>query len=131
VFAPAAGIRELVVPTVVAGVAGESDDANVPSGGRCDEPVGIERRPLMVPHAPRKRRRGPPRRYPWADLLRRVFGTEVLICPRCGGRRKVLAAIHDPESIRKVLGAMGLSAEVPVFLPARSPPRQGELEFDG
>lgn len=61
----------------------------------------------------------------------RTFGTEVLVCPRCGGRRKVLAAIHDPESIRKVLAAVGLSAEVPGFLPARSPPRQRELEFDG
>ena len=60
-----------------------------------------------------------------------TFGTEVLVCPRCGGRRKVLAAIHDPESIRKVLAAVGLSAEVPGFLPARSPPQQRELEFDG
>ena len=48
----------------------------------------------------------------------RTFGTEVLVCPRCGGRREVLAA-------------GGPSAEVPGFLSARSPPRQRELEFDG
>ena len=61
----------------------------------------------------------------------RTFGTEMLVCRRCGGPREVLAAIHDPESIQKVLVAVGLSAEVPGFLPARSPPRQRELEFDG
>ena len=33
--------------------------------------------------------------------------------------------------IRKVLGSLGLSAEVPVLAAARSPPRQGELEFEG
>ena len=43
----------------------------------------------------------------------------------------MLAAIQDPESIRKVLGLLGLSAEVPELAGARSPPRQGELEFAG
>ncbi len=42
-----------------------------------------------------------------------------------------MAAIQDPESIRKVLGALGLSAEVPELAAARSPPRQGELEIEG
>lgn len=37
----------------------------------------------------------------------------------------------DPESIRKVLAVVGLSAEVSGALPARSPPRQREMEFDG
>lgn len=32
-----------------------------------------------------------------------------------------------PESIRKVLGWLGLSAEVPVVAGVRSPPRQGEM----
>ena len=56
---------------------------------------------------------------------------EVFVCPRCGGPRRLLSAIQDPESIRRVLGSLGLSAEVPVLAGARSPPRQGELEFDG
>ena len=43
----------------------------------------------------------------------------------------MLAAIQDPESIRKVLGSLGLSAEVPVLAGARSPPPLGELEFEG
>ena len=133
VFGPAAGIRQWVVPQVEAtgeGGDGEPNAAGGENGEEAAELEPIERRQLVVPHAPRKRRRGPVRRYPWADLLRRVFGTEVLVCPRCGGRRTVLAAIHDPESIRKVLASVG-SAEVPGLLAARSPPRQRELEFDG
>jgi hypothetical protein len=46
-----------------------------------------------------------------------VFLIEVLVCPRCGGTRRLLAAIQDPESIRKVLGSLWLLADVPL-LPA-------------
>ena len=45
--------------------------------------------------------------------------------------RRLLAAIQDPDSIRKVLGSLGLSADVPVMAAARSPPRQAELPFEG
>ena len=82
-----------------------------------------------VPQLPGKRRSGR-RRYSWAELLRRVFLIDVLVCPRCGGTRRLLAAIHDPAAIRKVLGAMGLPAEVPMLASARSPPRQRELEWE-
>jgi hypothetical protein len=37
----------------------------------------------------------------------------------------VLAAIHDPESVRKVLGSLGLSAEVPELAACRAPPGGG------
>ena len=83
--------------------------------------AGVEARDLgreimarRVPHLPGRRRRGRPR-HSWAELLRRVFLIDVLVCPRCGGVRRLLAAIHDPESIRRVLGSMGLVAEVPVL----------------
>ena len=82
-----------------------------------------------LPHAPGKRRRGR-RRHSWAELMRRVFLIDVLRCWRCGGTRRLLAAIHDPAAIRKVLGAMGLPAEVPKLASARSPPRQRELEWE-
>ena len=41
-----------------------------------------------------------PRCLAWAELLRRVFAVDVLACPRCGGRMRVLAAIHPPEATR-------------------------------
>lgn len=76
---------------------------------------------LRVPHGG-GRRRGGRRRYSWAELLQRAFGIEVLVCPRCSGVRRVLAAIHDPASIARVLGAMGLSAAVPEQAGCRAPP---------
>ena len=84
-----------------------------------------------APGVRRKRRTGPRRRYTWASLLRRVFLIQVLVCPRCGGPRRLLAAIQDPESIRKVLGSLGLLADVPLLAAARSPPRQAELPLEG
>ncbi len=130
VFAPAAGIRPFVVPRVaVADGGGAAENGEADAGAEVDDEAGrrLQAR-RVVPHAPRKRRRGQ-RRYSWAELLRRVHLIDVLVCNHCGGTRRLLAAIHDPESIRKVLGAMGLSAEVSVLCPARAPPRQQELEW--
>jgi hypothetical protein len=36
-------------------------------------------------------------RLPWALLLKRVFMTDALTCPKCHGRMKILAAIPSPE----------------------------------
>ncbi len=33
-------------------------------------------------------------RYGWAELMQRVFGVDVLECPRCKGRCRVIALIH-------------------------------------
>ncbi len=67
------------------------------------------------------------RRYPWAELLRRVFLVDVLVCPHCRGVRRLLAAIHDPASIERVLRAMGLPTVAPALAAARSPPVQADL----
>ncbi len=47
--------------------------------------------------------------------------------PHCRGVRRLLAAIHDPMSIERVLVAMGLPRAAPEMAPARSPPTQAEL----
>jgi len=54
-----------------------------------------------------------PRRAQWADLMRHAFGYELLSCPRCGCKMKLLACILDRASIRKILTRRGLSAEPP------------------
>ena len=59
-----------------------------------------------------------PERLAWAELVQRVFLTEVRRCP-CGGRRRVLAMIFNPESIERVLRHLGLPHEP---MP-RAPPR--------
>ena len=63
-----------------------------------------------------------PRRYSWAALLKRVFAVDVLRCDRCGGRLRILAAIHPPVPTAAILGHLGLPTET---LP-NAPPRQGE-----
>ena len=57
-----------------------------------------------------------------------VFGVDVLTCPRCGGARRLLAAIQDPDSIERVLRAMGLSVDMPELAPARAPHGGSELQ---
>ena len=130
VLAPAAGIRPWVVPRVEAGERGgcrhegagaESDEPDLGNDTADDDAVRRLLRHRTVPHRPGHRRRGG-RRYRWAELLRRVYMVDVLLCRHCGGKRRLLAAIHDPESVRRVLVALGLSPEVPVLCPARGPP---------
>jgi hypothetical protein len=45
-------------------------------------------------------------RLDWAKLLRRTFACEVLVCPRCTGRARIIAAIHDPSEARRFLSAI-------------------------
>ena len=66
--------------------------------------------------------RGRGHNYPWAALMRRSLGLDVLDCPRCGGRLTLIAVIDDPAVIRRVLRHLGLSTEVPEPQPARAPP---------
>ncbi|MEO6597711.1 MAG: transposase [Planctomycetota bacterium] len=134
VLAPAAASEETqrpwVVPKVPEGPAlgcrheeAEADAGeHVENGQREEAPVrSLLQQRRRVPHAPGKRRRGG-RRYTWAELLRRVHLIEVLTCPNCGGTRRLLAAIHDPESLRRVLVAMRLPTEPPVLAAPRGPP---------
>jgi hypothetical protein len=65
---------------------------------------------------------------PWAELLRRVFTADVLLCP-CGGCRSVVAVVVDSALARAVLAALGSRAPPATFVPARDP-AQAELWFD-
>ena len=68
-------------------------------------------------------------RLAWAELLKRVFATDALACPKCGGRMKVIATTTDPEVVRKVLTSLGLPPRGPLRAPARERP-QRELKFE-
>ena len=135
VLAPASGLRPKVVPRQMA--VGEEEAAGAAAGcrhgaggGGVSQVAGEDnaatpatsaaaavyrqqaelraRARLRVPHRGR-RRRSRRQRLPRADLLRRAFGIDVLVCPKCAGPRRVLAAIHDPAAIARVLGALGLT----------------------
>jgi hypothetical protein len=59
-----------------------------------------------------------PRNYTWAELMKRVFLVDVLQCERCGGRMKILAAIHPPEATTKILDCLSLPSRAPPLKPA-------------
>ena len=67
-------------------------------------------------------------RATWAELLRRVFELDVLRCPWCGEKRKLIALITDGKVVRRILEHLGLPITAPLLAPARSPP---DLEFAG
>jgi hypothetical protein len=43
------------------------------------------------------------RRRSWAEMIRRVYEIDPLVCPECGGEMRVVAFITDPPVIKKIL----------------------------
>ena len=72
----------------------------------------------------------PPRRLSWAQLLQRVFAVVALVCPRCGSRLRLLAAIESEEAIRAILDCLGLPSRAPPLAPAEPEPTARDLGFD-
>jgi hypothetical protein len=66
---------------------------------------------------------------PWAELIRRVFAVDVLECPRCGGRKRILAAIQTPGAIRAILEHLSLPSRAPPITPARRNQEDPESEI--
>ena len=66
----------------------------------------------------------------WAELMQRSFGFEVLACPRCRGRLKLVALIQDGAVIRRILRHLHLPDVVPEMRPSRAPPLPFETYDD-
>ena len=64
-----------------------------------------------------------PRAWSWAALMHRAFGIGVLACAHCGGRLRLIATLHDPAVIRKILAHRALSHSGQS--PAPGPPESG------
>ena len=112
VLAPNAPWRRIVV-------AREEDS----SGAACiaaGPPTAANNDMAMSPDARQRRTR--PRYRTWAELMQRAFDTDVLACPKCGGRMVLLATIKDPAVIHRILTHLGLSLDDGEPLPARPPP---------
>jgi len=63
---------------------------------------------------------GTPGAWTWAALMRRVFDLDVLACPRCGGRLRLIATVEDPAVVSKILAHLGLLH--PTDSPGPAPP---------
>jgi hypothetical protein len=57
--------------------------------------------------------------HTWAQLMARTFEFDVLQCPRCGGRMKIIAAIESSEVACRILECLGIVSRPPPLLPAR------------
>lgn len=61
--------------------------------------------------------------------MRRGFDLDVLACPKCGGRLRLIAFIMDRSTLRKPLPHAKLPSEPPEPTPWRSPAESDPL-FD-
>jgi len=61
--------------------------------------------------------------------MQRVFAADVLKCPKCGSRRRWIAAITERKGIERILEHLGLESALPRPAPARASP-QLELVYD-
>jgi hypothetical protein len=55
----------------------------------------------------------------WAELLKRIFGINVLRCSRCKIRTNIVGVVRDPQTILVRLTATGLSKSPPPVAPFR------------
>jgi Putative transposase len=106
-LAPRAQLRSAVVPRSTRGIA--------LGGGPAPRPSPPE------PQSPPASRAG---RLSWAALMRRVFEVDVLLCSRCGGRRRIVAVYPEGRRLRDLLDRLGLSP------PPGLPPPQRVPAFD-
>lgn len=99
VLAPRAAWRAAVVPGPSPAVAASSEGSTRPGTGRG---------------------------WRWTDLMRRVFEIDVLACPGCGGRFRLIAVLDASAATVRILEHLDLPTAVPAPTPARaSPPADG------
>lgn len=58
----------------------------------------------------------------WAELLARTFAIDVLACPVCRGRMRLIAVLKDRARIARYLAGVGEPTELRARSPDRGPP---------
>jgi hypothetical protein len=76
--------------------------------------------PALVAGAEGTKGKSGSRAWSWAALMHRAFALDVLACPHCGGRLRLIATLHDPAVIRKLLAHLGMARSGPS--PGPAPP---------
>jgi hypothetical protein len=71
------------------------------------EPTALA--PPLAAGAEGTKGKGGSRAWSWAALMHRAFALDVLACPHCGGRLRLIATLHDPAGIRKLLAHLGMA----------------------
>jgi hypothetical protein len=47
----------------------------------------------------------------WADMIRKVYEVDPLLCPSCGGRMRILSFIEEPKTIDRIIRHLELTFE--------------------
>ena len=55
----------------------------------------------------------------WAEMIKKVYETNPLLCPSCGGKMSIIAFIEDHKVIDKIIAHLKLT-----FMAERPPPSQ-------
>jgi hypothetical protein len=113
VFAPGAQLRPFLVPAAAA--AGEQEA--LPAAAAAGEQEALS---AVTSHPKRQRAPG----LDWAGLLKRTFKVDVFCCPKCAGRRRVLAWLTEGAILRRILRHLHLPELPPPLAPARAAPQQ-------
>jgi hypothetical protein len=53
----------------------------------------------------------------WAEMIRKVYEVDPMVCPRCGGQMKVIAFLTDYAVVDRIIDHLKLT-----FLAERPPP---------
>lgn len=113
VLAPNAKYRKLVVPTPRRGkrkTIKHAKTVDPAASNEADQPLA----PLS-----------------WAERLKRVFAIDIEVCPMCGGKLRVIAAISQPDVIQKILDHVHQQQAPPGHPPGRvNGPLTSEIQFD-
>jgi hypothetical protein len=102
VLASASKLRSRILP--------EPPEERAAHAAASDESVEQQERPRCC------------RYRPWAELMMRTFAVDVLCCPRCSGRLRLVALVTEPKEIRRYLHAIREPTDAPQRSPARGPP---------
>jgi len=108
VLGPAAVWRPLIIPTAAA-----ANDKSSQIGLNPQPSPQPSTVPVVAPEPAPESLPAQHRNYTWAELMKRVFLVDVLQCECCGGRMKVVAAIHAPDTTRKILKCLDLPSRAP------------------
>jgi hypothetical protein len=107
-FGPASRWRTQIVPFD----SGETDCVHCPAGKSWKQEKGWD------DEGDGKLNNNHSRNYSWSELMLRVFELDVLKCPECGSRMRILCAVNPPDAIRKILDCLGLPSRPPPIFPA-------------
>jgi hypothetical protein len=95
VFAPTSRLRDKVVPRPPSTI----DGAEPPAEPQVSTTSPASPSPAASPKSASSKSTSVPSTYrlDWAALLKRVFGLDVLKCPRCQSKMRLIACIEEPD----------------------------------